>query len=88
MKKIINWFKKRTAIKLVLMQSAGFAIGFLAAGKFGAALFEFALFISWVVIDMEYKIIEEKDKTMQMLVDDLAIELEKNREGYGDREPH
>ena len=65
MKKIFNWFKRRTAIKLVIVQSAGFVIGFLAAGKFGAALIEFALFLSWILIDRGDDIIETKNKTIE-----------------------
>ena len=79
MKKVINWFNKRTAIKLVIVQCAAFTIGFLVVRKFGAALIEFALFVSWLVIDWEYNTIEAQDKTIKMVVDDLAIEREENR---------
>lgn len=77
MKKVINWFKKRTVIKLLIVQCAACTIGFLIVGKFGAALFEFALFLSWILIDLGNNTIETKDEAIRMLAGDLADERKK-----------
>ena len=75
MKKIINWFKKRTTNRLFIVLAAVCTIGFLIIGEFGAALIEFALFTSWIVIDREYNIIEMKDKIIE--AQDKIIERKK-----------
>ena len=48
MKKILNWFKKRTASKILIVLFAALTIGFLVAGMWGPALIEFAFFLSWL----------------------------------------
>ena len=88
MKKIINWFKKRTTNRLLIVLAAVCTIGFLVIGEFGAALLELGLFVSWIAIDRgdniievqnktieaQDKIIEKKKKDMRTLVGNLANE--------------
>lgn len=76
MKKILNWFKKRTASKLLIVLFAACTIGFLIVGKWGPALIEFAFFISWVALDRKDNALEVQDKTIKMLVGDLADKRE------------
>lgn len=70
MKKIINWLKKRTASKLLIVLFAACTVGFLVVGKWGPALIEFAFFISWVALDKKSNTIEVQDKTINLLMRD------------------
>ena len=70
MKKIINWFKKRTASKILIVLFAALTIGFLVAGMWGPALIEFAFFLSWVALDLKNNAIDVQDNTIRMLVKD------------------
>lgn len=72
MKKILNWFKKRTASKILIVLFAVFTLGFLIAGMWGPALIEFAFFIAWVALDLNNNTIEVQDNTIRMLVKDSA----------------
>lgn len=76
MKKILKWFKKRTASKIIIVLFAALTIGFLVAGKLGPALIEFAFFLSWVALDMKNNALEVQDNTIRMLVGDLADKRE------------
>lgn len=76
MKKILNWFKKRTASKILIVLFAALTIGFLVAGMWGPALIEFAFFLSWVALDLKSNTIEVQGNTIKMLVGDLADERE------------
>lgn len=72
MKKILNWFKKRTASKLLIVLFAACTIGFLIVGKWGPALIEFAFFLSWIALDLKNNALEVQDNTIRMLVKDSA----------------
>ena len=74
MKKILNWFKKRTASKILIVLFAAITIMFLILGKWGAALIEFAFFLAWVALDIKSNTIEVQGNTIKMLVGDLATE--------------
>ena len=70
MKKILNWFKKRTASKILIVLFAALTIGFLIAGQWGPALIEFAFFLSWVALDLKSNAIEVQGNTIKMLMRD------------------
>lgn len=76
MKKILNWFKKRTASKILIVMFAVCTIGFLIAGMWGSALIEFAFFLSWLALDLKDNKIEVQGKTIEMLSGDLKYERE------------
>lgn len=75
MKKIFNWFKKRTTNRLLIVLTAVCTIGFLIIGEFGPALLEFGLFVSWIAIDRVDNIIEVQSKTIE--AQDKIIEKKK-----------
>lgn len=77
MKKIINWFKKRTMSKLLIVLFAVCTIGFLAVGRWWPALIEFAFLLSWVAMDLKDGRIESlkkaclcQDNTIDLLIKD------------------
>lgn len=76
MKKILNWFKKRTASKILIVLFAVLALGFLIAGMWGPALIEFAFFLAWVALDLKSSTIEVQGNTIRILVGDLADKRE------------
>lgn len=82
MKKVINWFKKRTASRLFIVLFAACTIGFLIVGKWEAALIEFAFFVAWVAIEVKDNTIEVQDKSIRMLLDDLDNERKQNIENW------
>jgi hypothetical protein len=72
MKKVINWFKKRTVNKIIIVMFAVCTICLLIVGEWWNALIEFAFFVAWVVIDLNDNTIEVQGNTIKMLVGDLT----------------
>lgn len=81
MKKILKWFKKRTASKIIIVLFAACTIGFLVVGKWGLALIEFAFFLACVALDLKNNAIEVQGNTIRMLVGDLADKGEEVLDG-------
>lgn len=81
MKKILKWFKKRTASKIIIVSFAACTIGFLVVGKWGLALIEFAFFLACVALDLKNNAIEVQGNTIRMLVGDLADKGEEVLDG-------
>lgn len=81
MKKILKWFKKRTASKIIIVSFAACTIGFLVVGKWGLALIEFAFFLAFVALDLKNNAIEVQGNTIRMLVGDLADKGEEVLDG-------
>lgn len=85
MKKILKWFKKRTASKIIIVLFAACTIGFLVVGEWCLALIEFAFFLDCVALDLKNNDIEVQGNTIRMLVGDLADKREDVLDGitYG-----
>ena len=70
MKKILNWFKKRTLNKVLMVLFAAEAIILVIFGKWWVAFVPLGFFLSWILIDIKQRAIEAQDNTINLLMRD------------------
>lgn len=70
MKKILNWFKKRTLNKVLMVLLATEAVTLACFGKWQIAFVPLGFFLSWLVIDIKQRAIDAQDNTINLLMRD------------------
>lgn len=71
MKKILNWFKKRTVNKILIAVFSSETIWMLSIGQFDVAIITLGFLLSWFIIDAKESTIECQDRTIHQLFGDI-----------------